>query len=103
MAKERQNFARNFGATTVINPVIDDVVKVSKELCDGQGPDIALDCAGVAASIKSAVLAVRAKGTIMNVAIWEKAVPFNPNDLVFGEKRYTAGMFLFLRLFLLLK
>jgi hypothetical protein len=27
----------------------------------------------------------------VNVAIWEKEVPFNPNNIVFGEKRYLAG------------
>ena len=27
----------------------------------------------------------------MNVAIWEKDVPFNFNNIVFGEKKYHAG------------
>lgn len=27
---------------------------------------------------------------MVNVAIWEKAVPFNPNMLVFREARYVA-------------
>jgi len=26
----------------------------------------------------------------VNVAIWEKAVPFQPNDLVFREGKYVA-------------
>lgn len=91
LATERQKFAKYFGATRIIDPRNEDVVKVSKELCEDQGPHIALDCAGVAASLKSATLAVRAKGTIVNVAIWEKEVPFQPNNLVFGEKKYSAG------------
>lgn len=91
VARERQNFAKQFGATRIIDPRSEDVVKLSKELCDGQGPHIALDCAGVAASIKSATLAVRPRGSIVNVAIWEKETPFNPNNLVFGEKKYSAG------------
>lgn len=32
----------------------------------------------------------RAHGTVVNVAIWEKAVPFNPNMLVFREAKYVA-------------
>jgi len=27
---------------------------------------------------------------VVNVAIWEKAVPFQPNMLVFREAKYTA-------------
>lgn len=91
VAKERQNFAKHFGATTIVDPRHEDVVKKCKELCDGRGPQIALDCAGVAASVKTACLAIRSRGKVVNVAIWEKDVPFNPNNLVFGEKRYAAG------------
>lgn len=91
VAAERQNFAKYFGATHVLDPRHDDIVAKSKELCEGRGPNIAMDCAGVAASIKTATLAVRAQGRIVNVAIWEKEVPFQPNNLVFGEKKYSAG------------
>lgn len=91
VAKERQNFAKHFGATQILDPRHEDVVAKCKELTGGRGVQIALDCAGVAASIKTACLATRAQGTIVNVAIWEKEVPFNPMNLVFGEKHYSAG------------
>ncbi|KAK5084655.1 hypothetical protein LTR05_005733 [Lithohypha guttulata] len=90
VAKERQNFAKHFGATHILDPRHEDVVAKCKELTGGQGPQIALDCAGVAASVKTACLAVRANGRIVNVAIWEKEVPFNPNNVVFGEKKYSG-------------
>ena len=60
----RARFAQRFGATAVIDPLREDVVSKCKLLCDGQGPDIAFECAGVAASIKSACLSVRSRGTI---------------------------------------
>jgi threonine dehydrogenase-like Zn-dependent dehydrogenase len=44
----------------------------------------------VPASLKTACTAVRARGVVVNVAIWEKEVPFNPNMLVFREAKYTA-------------
>jgi threonine dehydrogenase-like Zn-dependent dehydrogenase len=91
VARERQNYAKMFGATHIFDPRSEDVVKKSKEICAGQGPKIAFDCAGVPSSIKTAVLAVGPRGTVVNVAIWEKEVPFQPNSLVFGEKRYLAG------------
>lgn len=91
VATERQNFAKMFGATHLFDPRSEDVVTESKEVCGGQGPKIAFDCAGVPASIKTAALAIRPRGTVVNVAIWEKEVPFQPNNLVFGEKKYLTG------------
>lgn len=90
-AKERQNFARHFGGTEIVDPFKEDVVQRVKELTGGVGVDVALDAAGVPASLKSAFGSVRIRGTVVNVAIWEKEVPFNPNMLVFGEKIYKAG------------
>ena len=80
-----------FGATHIFDPRSEDIISKSKEVCGGQGPKIAFDCAGVPASIKTAALAIRSRGTVVNVAIWEKEVPFQPNSLVFGEKKYLAG------------
>ena len=91
VAKKRQEFAKDFGAHHVIDPTKQDVVEVSLELCGGvNGPDIVFDCAGVPASIKGACNAVRSRGAVVNVAIWEKEIPFNPNWLVFREASYKA-------------
>lgn len=45
----RQAFAREFGAHHVLDPRTDDTVGISKELSDGDGPDVVFDCAGVPA------------------------------------------------------
>ncbi|KAI0532856.1 GroES-like protein [Xylaria digitata] len=90
IAASRQNFARQFGATQVVNPVNDDVTKVVQTLTNGSGADVTFDCAGVPASIKSACTAVKAKGTVVNVAIWEKEIPFNPNWVTAKESTYKS-------------
>jgi 2-desacetyl-2-hydroxyethyl bacteriochlorophyllide A dehydrogenase len=91
VAKKRQEFAKEFGAHYLIDPSKEDVVQRSLELCGGvNGPDIVFDCAGVPASIKGACNAVRSRGTVLNVAIWEKEIPFNPNWLVFREANLKA-------------
>jgi threonine dehydrogenase-like Zn-dependent dehydrogenase len=90
VSSSRQRFAREFGAHHVLDPRTYDTVKASRELNGADGPDVVFDCAGVPASIETACTAVKARGTVVNVAIWEKAVPFNPNMLVFREARYTA-------------
>lgn len=93
IAKKRQEFATNFGAHYIIDPTKEDVAKRALEICGGvNGPDIAWDCAGVKASVKAAFQSIRPRGTVVNVAIWEDEIPFNPNWLVFGEKRYAATL-----------
>ncbi|KAF2112989.1 chaperonin 10-like protein [Lophiotrema nucula] len=90
VSKSRQRFAREFGAHHVLDPKTYDLVAISKELSNGDGPDIVFDCAGVPASLATACQAVKTRGTVVNVAIWEKEVPFQPNMLVFREAHYTA-------------
>ncbi|KAI0965910.1 GroES-like protein [Xylaria arbuscula] len=90
IAVSRQGFARQFGATQVVNPLKDDVTKAVLGESSGRGADVAFDCAGVPASIKSACAAVKAKGTVVNVAIWEKDIPFNPNWMTFKESIYKS-------------
>ncbi|KAI0908749.1 GroES-like protein [Ustulina deusta] len=90
IAASRQNFAKQFGATHVVNPVDEDVVKVALTVSNGRGADVAFDCAGVPASIKSACTAVKAKGTVVNVAIWEKEIPFNPNWVTWKESTFRS-------------
>lgn len=91
VAPDRRNLARQLGATAVIDPRDEDVISKCRLLCNGQGPEIAFDCAGVAASIKSAILSVRSRGTVVNVATWNKEIPFDMNGLLIGEKRLLAG------------
>ncbi|KAH6642112.1 chaperonin 10-like protein [Boeremia exigua] len=87
----RQRFARALGAHHVLDPRGADVVAETRALSGGGGgADVVFDCAGVAASLDAACKAVRARGTIVNVAIWEKPVPWSPNSLVWNEARFTA-------------
>jgi threonine dehydrogenase-like Zn-dependent dehydrogenase len=90
LSKTRQRFARKFGAHHVLDPKTYDLVAVSRELSGQGGPDVVFDCAGVPASLVTACQAVKPRGTVVNVAIWEEEVPFQPNMLVFKEANYTA-------------
>ena len=90
VSAKRQAFARQLGASNVMDPRQFDIIAASQQLCDGAGPDIVFDCAGVPQSLETACKAVRARGSIVNVAIWENKVPFDPNWLVFREARYSA-------------
>ncbi|KAF2497441.1 GroES-like protein [Lophium mytilinum] len=90
VSPRRKEFAKSFGAHYVLDPTKDDIVTRCKELCEKQGVHVVFDCAGVQAGLDQAIHAVRARGTIVNVAIWAKPAVINPNDLVFKERHYTA-------------
>ncbi|TPX16834.1 uncharacterized protein E0L32_003396 [Thyridium curvatum] len=90
IAASRQNFAREFGATEIVNPIKDNLNEVVMRVSDGRGADAVFDCAGVPASIKSACEIVKVKGTVVNVAIWEKEIPFNPNWITWKESSYKS-------------
>ena len=89
-SKRRQEYAKKFGAHYVIDPTKEDVVKRCRELCDQQGVHVAYDCAGVQVGLDQAVHATRARGTIVNIAIWEKTCTIRPNDLTFKERKYMG-------------
>jgi threonine dehydrogenase-like Zn-dependent dehydrogenase len=88
VSRRRQEFAKKFGADYVLDPTRDDIVKRCKELCEGQGVNVVFDCAGVQAGLDAGIHALRARGTFVNIAIWEKGCTINPNALTFKERRY---------------
>ena len=90
VAAKRRRFAEEFGAHHVLDPQKEDVKLISRELCGGQGPDIIFDCAGAPASLETACKAIMTRGTVVNVAIWEERVPFNPTWLVLREANYMG-------------
>lgn len=90
VAPRRKEFAKQFGAHYVLDPTKDDIVARVREICDGQGANVAFDAAGVQAGLDQAILAIRARGTLVNIAVWEKAASLHPNSLVFRERRYMG-------------
>lgn len=90
VASRRKEFAKQFGAHHVLDPTKDDVVARVRELCGGSGADVAFDAAGVQAGLDQAIQAIRARGTLVNIAIWEKTATITPNRLVFRERRYMG-------------
>ena len=90
IAPRRKEFAKKFGAHYVLDPTKDDVVTRVREICDGSGANVAFDAAGVQAGLDQAIQAIRARGTLVNIAIWEKTATITPNWLVFRERKYMG-------------
>jgi len=90
VSHRRREYAKQFGATHVVDPTQEDVVARCRELCDGVGPHVAFDAAGVQIGLDVAVKAIRARGTIVNIAVWEKPFTLNPTDMVFRERSWMG-------------
>jgi 2-desacetyl-2-hydroxyethyl bacteriochlorophyllide A dehydrogenase len=90
VSRKRQEFATNFGAHHVIDPSKTDIVARTRELTDGKGAHVVFDCAGVQAALDQAVHATRARGCIVNIAIWEKPCTIQTNDFNFKERTYMG-------------
>lgn len=70
-----------------------------KELTEGRGVHAVFECAGIQATFEAAFEAVRGQGKVINIAIFEKEVTFDPNILnrknltYMGSNIYTRGEF----------
>ena len=49
VATSRQEFAKQFGASRVVNPITDNIQEIVLDISGGQGADVVFDCAGVPA------------------------------------------------------
>jgi len=87
---KRREFAKQFGAHHTIDPTKVDLVDEVERLTDGQGADVAFDAAGVQVAVDTAFKAIKARGTLVNIAVWEKRATLNMNDIVFRERGYMG-------------
>jgi threonine dehydrogenase-like Zn-dependent dehydrogenase len=87
---KRRQFAKQFGATHVVDPVKEDIVARVEELTGGLGADVGFDAAGVQVAVDTAFKALKARGTLVNIAVWEKRASLNMNDIVFRERGYMG-------------
>ncbi|ETS73890.1 hypothetical protein PFICI_13756 [Pestalotiopsis fici W106-1] len=89
-SKARQNFAREFGAQHVVDPLRQDLVTEVQKLTGGRGCDVVLDAAGVQSGLDEAMQCLRAGGTVVNIAVWEKRATLEMNQLTFRERAYIG-------------
>ena len=59
-------------ASTVLNPMSEDVGRSCQDLTEGVGVDVVFDCAGVPAALEAGFGALKYEGLYMMIAVWEK-------------------------------
>jgi (R,R)-butanediol dehydrogenase/meso-butanediol dehydrogenase/diacetyl reductase len=90
LTSARQRKAEELGADLVLDPAIDDVAEaIAGEF--GRGVDVAFDAGGNAATIELALSAVRPRGRVVNIALWEHPVEFDMFAMLFKESNLTAS------------
>lgn len=91
VSSARKEAARKFGADLVLDPTNDDVAAEVARLT-GPGADVAYECTGNGKALTTAMQSVRPHGTVCNVAIWEGATDFNPNDVILNETTMASSL-----------
>ena len=97
VAEQRIMQAKQFGADVVINPLtpvegIGNPVLAAIRNVYPQGVDVAFDCTGLQTTLDTGLAAVRPGGTFFNVAIHEKPLQLNLNDIACLEKKLLGGI-----------
>ncbi|KAL1970763.1 hypothetical protein VTN77DRAFT_2597 [Rasamsonia byssochlamydoides] len=99
VAQSRIMQAKKLGADLVVNPAepgetgndTDPVTSAVHNLT-GEGVDVAFDATGLQSTLDTAIASVKTGGTIFNVAIHEKPLQLNLNNIVCAEKKLLGGM-----------
>jgi threonine dehydrogenase-like Zn-dependent dehydrogenase len=93
VSTQRRKFAKQFGAHHVIDPSSHSLVEEVKGLTKGFGADVGFDACGIQAALDTAIKSVRARGTLVNIALWGSRRPsLDSMDMIFGERKWQAGM-----------
>lgn len=83
----RRQRARAAGADVTIDPDAEDVRRRIHQATDGAGVEVAFECAGVDEVLAACIDAVKAGGTVVNVAIWSTRASIDMLPVVLKEVR----------------
>lgn len=88
----RQEYAKRAGADVVLDPNEVDVAAEVKKLTDGVGVDTAFETTGAEVGVNIGLDSIKFEGTLVITSIWERPMTFNPNVLVFQEKKIVGTL-----------
>lgn len=92
-ASGRRSTALGHFASAVFDPLSCDVASEVLQLLPplAGGVDVVFDCAGNQASLDTALKAVKPRGNIAEIAVWEKDATLNVNRIMAKEILFTGG------------
>ncbi|OSX56753.1 hypothetical protein POSPLADRAFT_1159055 [Postia placenta MAD-698-R-SB12] len=72
-AARRRETALKLSASALFDPLSSDVAAETFKATGGLGADVVYDCAGTQATFDAALKAARPRGTVVQVAVWDKS------------------------------
>ncbi|WP_373897632.1 2,3-butanediol dehydrogenase [Haloimpatiens sp. FM7315] len=88
----RQEYAKRAGADLVLDPNEVNIPEEVKKLTGGVGVDAAFETTGAKIGFDIGIESIKFEGTMVITSIWEKETSFNPNALVFSEKKIIGTL-----------
>ncbi|KEH85970.1 butanediol dehydrogenase [Clostridium novyi A str. 4540] len=88
----RQEYAKRAGADIVLDPNEVNVSEEVKKITGGLGVDTAFETTGAQVGFDVGIESLKFEGTMVITSIWEKEIKFNPNTLVFSEKKIVGTL-----------
>jgi (R,R)-butanediol dehydrogenase/meso-butanediol dehydrogenase/diacetyl reductase len=89
IAEGRLAKAGQLGATHLINPHKENPVDVIRKITT-HGVDVSFEAAGAEESFIQSIQCLKADGEMILVSLWEENISFNPNVLVFAERKIRS-------------
>ncbi len=80
--KQRLAVAAEIGATRALNIDAEDPLELMRDLGDGYGADLVVDCSGVSSALETAMELVRPNGTITKIGWGPQPLGFSLDPLV---------------------
>jgi L-iditol 2-dehydrogenase len=87
----RLELARQLGAASAFDPGTGDAVAAIREMTEGRGADVAVECVGAGNPVRTAIACVRKGGTATLVGNLEPAVEFPLQTVVTGQLRLQGS------------
>lgn len=88
----RQEYAKRAGADVVLDPNEVDIAEEVKKLTDGLGADVSFETTGAKLGFDIGINSIKYNGKMVLTSIWEGDINFNPNVLVFTEKKIMGTL-----------
>ncbi|MCC6382006.1 MAG: zinc-binding dehydrogenase [Dehalococcoidia bacterium] len=91
-SEARAALAARLGAEVVLHPAAGDVTDAVLELTAGLGPDVVLECAGIAPTIQQSVEIVRRGGQVMMVGLANETATIEPRTWLIKEVTFRSAL-----------
>jgi L-iditol 2-dehydrogenase len=87
----RLEMARQLGATSALNPGTADAVAAIREMTEGRGADVAVECVGAGQPVRTVIACLRKGGAATLVGNLEPAIEFPLQTVVTGQLRLQGS------------